>query len=211
MKILALDVGSLQTGWVLVDTKNTLAGVELLAHGIDTNEAVNGRVFDCAMHGEAQILALESPQPRNQPTSSHEMDMLVWMGRFVECWAFHGTRPNQRWTLVPRELVKRHLCGTKRRGNRFAGAHNDAAVREAICNRFGGAQLAIGNKRCRMCKGKGWRTQARIPCEQCAANPGWDLPPGPLADIRSHEWAALGVAMTLRDRKKLLHRITKER
>lgn len=88
-------------------------------------------------------------------------DTCVWIGRFFERCEQRGVRPN----LVFRQEVKLHLCQSPRA--------KDGNVRQAIIDRFGGKDKAIGKKASQ----------------------------GPLYGVSSHAWAALGLALTFAERK----------
>jgi hypothetical protein len=68
--------------------------------------------------------------------------------------------------MLPRKDVKLHLCGSPRA--------KDANIRQALLDRYGGKEKAIGSKHQR----------------------------GPLYGIRSHLWAALAVAVTYQETKR---------
>jgi hypothetical protein len=79
-----------------------------------------------------------------------------WTGRFAEAYGFGTAR-------ITRGEVKMHLCHTMKA--------KDTNVRQAILDRFGGKDRAIGTK----------------------------SSPGPFRGITSHLWAALAVAIVYHD------------
>jgi hypothetical protein len=83
----------------------------------------------------------------------------VWSGRFWQAMEERGMQVAR----LPRREVKLHLCGSCRA--------KDANVRQALIDRYGGKEKAIGNK----------------------ANPG------PLRGISADVWAALAVGVTYLD------------
>lgn len=86
----------------------------------------------------------------------------VWIGRLYQRVADAGYEP----VLVERREVKLHLCNSARA--------KDANVRQALIDRFGGKDRAIGRR----------------------ANPG------PLYGVSGHAWAALALAVTFADTRK---------
>jgi hypothetical protein len=84
-------------------------------------------------------------------------DTARWVGRFQEAWLQGEARPPV--TLLPRRDIKLAICGSARA--------TDANIRQALIDRFGGKEKAIGTKRV----------------------------PGPLYAIKSHLWSALAVAV----------------
>jgi hypothetical protein len=110
-------------------------------------------------------------------------ETVVWIGRFVEAWRVL----DRRAFLVKRTAIKMHLCGRT--------SATDANVRQALIDRWGGDEKAVGGKKCPVCKGKGWRGRGRPECEACGGS-GWQTSPGPLAKFATHLWSALAVAVT---------------
>lgn len=108
----------------------------------------------------------------------------IWIGRFIQAWQ---PRSHRR---IRRPTIKAHLCGNPNA--------KDPNVRQALIDRFGGEDKAIGGRKCPACKGKGWRGVGRPTCLVCAGA-GWKHPPGPLHGISSHVWSALAVAITAAD------------
>jgi hypothetical protein len=83
----------------------------------------------------------------------------VWSGRFIERW-LSGRAYRPQPDRIYRKEVKMHLCGSMRA--------KDANVRQALIDRYGGKEAAIGKK----------------------ANPG------PLYGMSGDCWSALAVAIT---------------
>lgn len=121
MRLLAIDPGNVQTAWVLFEDG---APVSM---GIDAN-------CDLVLR-DADHLAIEYMRPRGMPTSQEEMDTQFWAGRFVESFCHY----KECWTPIGRGEVKMHVCGSMRA--------KDKNVRQAIIDRFGGKEKAIGKKK----------------------------------------------------------------
>jgi len=148
--ILAVDPGTTESAWVY------LVGGIPLSHGKWPNEEVRQKLKTSPLGDE--LLAVEMIAGYGMNVGQEVFDTCFWSGRFVE--AYDG--PHVR---VSRKEVKLHLCGTARA--------NDASVRYAILERFGGKDKAIGRK----------------------------AEPGPLFGLRADEWAALAVGLTVWDRE----------
>jgi hypothetical protein len=147
--ILAIDPGTTQTAWVyLVD------GIPL-SHGKWPNEDVLAKLRSSPLGDE--LLAVEMIASYGMPVGAEVFDTCVWIGRFLQ--AYDG--PHVR---VFRREVKLHLCASPRA--------NDASIRQAILDRFGGKEAAVGKK----------------------------AKPGPLYGIKADVWAALAVGLTIWDR-----------
>jgi hypothetical protein len=158
--LLAIDPGNIQSGYVwLRDGKPLLFGivanVEMLK-GID-------QFFRAEPDNEKRV-ACEIMYPRGMPMSIESMETLIWSGRYIERCADGWNASVQR---VNRHKVKLHLCGS--------AAAKDGNVRQAIIDRFGGKEFAIGRK-----------------AQQ-----------GPLYGISSHVWAALAVGLYAIDRPEV--------
>ena len=104
-------------------------------------------------------LAIEMIQHygKGMPAGKEVFDTCVWIGRFMEAYGAEWV------SLIHRPTIKTHLCGTPKA--------RDANVRQAIIDRFGGKQKAIGKK----------------------------ASPGPLYGIHSHLWSALACALVFSD------------
>lgn len=86
----------------------------------------------------------------------------IWIGRFYQQSVSAGRVPE----IVYRMAVKMHLC--------HSAKAKDPNIRQALIDRFGGKDAAIGKK----------------------------AKPGPLYGVSSHAWAALALAVTFSDQQK---------
>lgn len=112
-------------------------------------------------------------------------------GRMIE--AFQNAETWKRCDtvhLVTRQEVKKALLG------RTTGTDKD--VRDALIDRYGGRDVAIGGVRCKACNGKGWVGRGRPECEACRGTK-WLHPPGPLNGFAGDCWAALAVIEAYRE------------
>lgn len=149
--ILSVDPGTTESAWVY------LVGGVPLSHGKWPNEQVLEKLKASPLGDE--LLAVEMIASYGMPVGAEVFDTCVWIGRYLQ--AYDG--PHVR---VFRREVKLHLCDSPRA--------NDATIRQAILDRFGGKEAAVGCKRT----------------------------PGPLYGIKADEWAALAVGLTVWDRER---------
>jgi len=155
MRILAIDPGNEQSAYVVLDNGTPIAfGKEPNArmHHIVSNPTS----WLGAKGAMLNHLAIEMIASYGMPVGREVFDTCVWIGRFVERWMGN-------YTLVYRKDVKLHLCGQARA--------KDANIRQALIDRYGGKDKAIGKKSA----------------------------PGPLYGISADVWSALAVAVTFAD------------
>ena len=149
--ILAVDPGTTESAWVYL-----VRGIPL-SHGKWPNAEVLAKLKASPLGDE--LLAIEMIAGYGMSVGQEVFDTCFWSGRFVQ--AYDG--PHVR---VSRKEVKLHLCDSHRA--------NDASIRYAILERFGGKATAIGSK----------------------------ATPGPLYGIKADEGAALAVGLTVWDREQ---------
>lgn len=187
MSILAIDPGSTESAYVELNgkclrNKGKVVNDEMLTL-IQEWYAEDPRLDKC-------VMAIEMPACYGMPVGKDVFETCRWVGIFQHAFGIERTH------LVYRKArniedgidsVCMHLCKSTRA--------KDPNVRQAIIDRYGGEDKAIGNKKCRKCKGKGWFGAKRAMCPVCDGEK-WRLPPGPLADVSADIWAALAVAIT---------------
>ena len=138
------------------------AGDRVLEHGTFANPDLLARISG-RLRYRTHHLVIEQVASMGMAVGAEVFETVFWSGRFAQAWAgYHAEMP---WHRVKRHEVKWHLCGSMRA--------KDANIRQAILDRFGGKDRAIGKKHA----------------------------PGPLYGVRSHEFAALAVALTWADTK----------
>lgn len=152
MKLLALDPGDKKTGFVVYGTKTK----KVIAKGVISNEDLIALIEQRDPLICAERMAIEIIISYGQRIGMSTINTAKWVGRFIQAWktAF-GTKCYE----VRRPDVKTHVC--------YSASASDAGLREAICDRYGGEEIALGDKKT----------------------------PGPLAGVYTHAWAALGVAI----------------
>jgi hypothetical protein len=140
MSLLAVDPGTTESGYVVLDDDGSIT-----AAGVLPNEEILATIY-----GWNDDVAVERFEARGMSIGDDSVVTILWTGRFVEA--------AERFVLVKRSEVKTFLCGTQKA--------KDTNIRQALVDLIG----PPGNK----------------------ANPG------PTYLVKSHAWAALGVAATVR-------------
>lgn len=145
MRILAIDPGTDESGWCILED-----GV-VQSSGVIENRLMLHRI-GCAEVVGAEELAIEMIASYGMAVGREVFETCVWVGRFQQAW-----REPESVRLVYRRDVKIHLCGTVKA--------KDANIRKALIDLLG----PQGTKKT----------------------------PGPTFGVKSHAWAALGVAVTV--------------
>ena len=177
MQILGIDPGTYESGWLVYDTEKRRPILfdnwknEKLLASIEGPDLV------------ADYLAIELIQNYGPqfPVGRETFETCYWIGDFRHAFGKDKT------TLISRKTAMNCLCGT--------AASSAKYLRQALIDYFGGKSMAIGNKRCPKCKGKGWFGAGRPTCPVCNGGK-WKYPPGPLCGITEHLWSALAIAVT---------------
>jgi hypothetical protein len=110
---------------------------------------------------ECDSLAIEMVASYGMAVGASVFETCVWAGRFIERWIL---RSKGSWQPLYRREIKLHICGSARA--------KDANIRQALIDRYGGKQQAVGLKKT----------------------------PGPLYGMSVDCWSALAVAVTVADR-----------
>jgi hypothetical protein len=130
MKILALDPGTTQTGWVIIDEK-----MRISQFGIHNNRQVLKMIKD--KDAELDLLATEMIGSYGMAVGKEVFETCVWIGRFIQYW-----KEPDKVIIVYRKDVKMHLCHSMRA--------KDANIRQAIIDLYeplgGGSTPQIGTK-----------------------------------------------------------------
>ena len=144
--VLAIDPGTERSAWLLLEGGTpSLFGLVPNAELLDMLSAGAAR--------QSAAVAIERVESYGMPVGREVFDTVLWAGRFCQAVAPAAV------VWVPRREVKLELCGSPRA--------NDATVRQALIDRFGGSS-AVGRK----------------------------ASPGPLYGIHADVWSALAVAVT---------------
>lgn len=131
MRILAIDPGTEQSGWVSLEREPHHPNYCIVERGIDKNEDLKELlVVSCAQH-----LAIEMIASYGMPVGKSTFETCVWIGRFIEA-------AQVPYTKCFRKDIKIHLCGSMKA--------KDGNIRRALLDRYpktgGGANPEIGTK-----------------------------------------------------------------
>lgn len=124
MIILGIDPGPEQSWWVTWSTRNQ----EILGKGVFSNIR-----FPVSI-GIDKIV-IEDIQCFGMPVGAEVFETAKVIGRFLEKAEIKGISVVQ----VPRREIKLHFCNSTKA--------KDSNIRQAIIDRFGGKEKAIGNKK----------------------------------------------------------------
>jgi hypothetical protein len=152
MTILAIDPGPTHS-----------ATVELLDDGQPcghkgTNEGLLAALATPNYWPNVTTLVIEMVASYGMPVGREVFETVFWAGRFAQAW-------KGQHVLMYRKDVKLHLCNSPRA--------NDATIRQALIDRYGGKEKAIGKK----------------------------ASPGALYGIKADVWSALAIAVTYSDQQ----------
>lgn len=150
MNILAIDPGTTKSGVVHLETHTG----KITAFVKENNDLIESLY----LMNVNVVVVIEMIACYGMPVGKETFETCVWIGRFSEV-----ADKQFRTARLYRRDIKVHLCGTAKA--------KDANIWQAILDRYGGKDAAIGNK----------------------ANPG------PLYGVKSHARAALAVALTYQD------------
>lgn len=117
MRILSIDPGTDESGWVILD------GIEVSASGVTSNDLMLSRI-SCAEVMGVDELAIEMIASYGMSVGREVFETCVWIGRFQQAW-----RSPDDVKLIYRRDVKLHLCGTTKA--------KDANVRQALIDLLG--------------------------------------------------------------------------
>lgn len=147
-RVLAIDPGPVQSAWVLLNDNGLPVAFSLGRAAVPNEDVLRvvSNAIDC-------VLVLERVASFGMPVGESVFETVYWTGRFAQAFRGHVQR-------VKRHEIKLHLCKSARA--------NDASIRQAIIDRFGGKEVAIGKK----------------------AAPGW------LHGVHADGWAALALGLT---------------
>ena len=174
MKILAIDPGPKQSGWVIIDGE-----YQVIGSGVMNNQEARDHIRNFALYSDAPRLAIEQIACMGMAVGAETFQTCVWTGRFIEIFA-DETGSDEAITQIPRVPIKVHLCGTAKA--------KDPNIRQALIDRYGGSD-AIKKHRPEKRNRKGEVTSQEVEA-------------GALAGVTAHAWAALAVAVVYLDRVK---------
>lgn len=149
MKLFVIDPGNTQSGWIVLDNETP----------VSFGKCLNQALLSDLKVADADLLVVEYMAAMGMPTAQEVLDAQFWLGRFVQAWG-------GPWHPIKRREVKLSICGNSRA--------KDGNVRQAIIDRYGGKEVAIGKK----------------------------ATPGPLYGVSNDVWSALAVGLTYLDSVK---------
>ena len=151
MTIIAIDPGPEESA-LLVWTGGS---VDVIRYG--PNEDILNLLYSWR-HGPRIVpLVIEKVASFGMPVGAEVFETVYWSGRFAEAYGADNV------DRITRNQVKNHICHSSRA--------KDSNIRQALVDRFGGKDRAIGRK----------------------------AAPGPLFGLSGDLWAALAVAVTWHD------------
>ena len=149
--ILAIDPGPTESAFVVYDT---FSGVPRQWAKLPNAQML----VEVGASLDADVLVIEGIASYGMSVGAEVFTTCIYIGRFIDRWV--TSRRDSHWRQLFRRDVKLHICGSSRA--------KDANVRQAIIDRYGGKDKAIGRK----------------------------ASPGPLYGLTADCWSALGVAIT---------------
>jgi hypothetical protein len=155
MTILAIDPGTNESAFVRWN------GNRILEFGIVENSILLHRLENILPEEKGEPVYCEMIASYGMAVGKEVYETILWIGQFV-----HACKMNCRKSaLIYRKDVKMHLCHSMKA--------KDGNIRQAILDRFGGKDLAIGKKKSQ----------------------------GIFYGVSSHTWAALAIAIYTHDTK----------
>lgn len=193
--LLAIDPGNRESAFVRLE----IPGDDKPPVPIGFNKIDNGDMLDLVQGNLSNVdkefqkgwgpfdrVCIEYPFPRGQMPTTQLFDTIYWIGELAH--VLRNKHPNawvdDRWK-VDRGKAKYAVC------LRTAGV-NDSHVRQTLIDIYGGEDVAVGGRKCKKCKGKGWVGRDHDKCPLCNGS-GWETTPGPLFGMKKDMWAALAV------------------
>lgn len=152
MIILSIDPGCLESQYLL------LSGNSVLGHGHMPNEELLAKLPEM-LKANVVSVCIEGVQGMGMIVGQEVFDTALWVGRYFQACVHCGHVPK----IIYRRQVKLNICGDSRA--------KDPNIRQALLDRFGGKEAAIGKKAAK----------------------------GPLYGVSSHAWSALALAITFRE------------
>lgn len=152
--ILAIDPGPERSAWV------EMRGMEVVRFGYDGNEAVLESVY---VYGY-KVVIMEDVKSYGMPVGADVFEMCKWMGKVEEAVA----NVSGESSYIANAAIRAQICKSMKA--------KDPHIRQALIDRYGGKDVAIGRKP------KNKKDKSR---------------PGPLYGMKQkeHHWSALAVGV----------------
>lgn len=134
VSIVAIDPGTEYSAYLVYDAsapKTYPLGCP--EFGIVENGALRDKLLGNEMGSVllSGMLVMEEIENYGMPAGRSLFQTCIWMGRFLQAW-------NGPYRMMPRREVKQHLCHSVKA--------NDATIRQALLDLFGGKERAVGKK-----------------------------------------------------------------
>lgn len=189
-RLLCIDPGSSASGVVLLDL-DIPSGPVVWAAKVENHDLVGWLRSRAVVGGPdlsgPHVLVVEMIASYGMRVGAEVFETCVMIGRCLESWSGESVR-------IFRREVKLAMCGSPRA--------NDADIRHAILDRFGGKSAALARPtKCPTCKGAGkfgiGRGSKRTThdCHACGKT-GLVGAPGPLHGVIRDCWSALALGLT---------------
>ena len=180
MRLLAVDPGSSQSGFVVVDAESP-ESLYVLSSGTCLNEDMLSSEGIVRDHPGLDALVIEEITPFSAGAGISTRDTIFFSGRLYQLW--NSVRPGPA-QLVPRHRVRSVLGVPVKK--------SDGSIKRALEYRYGHP----GGQKCTQCKGKAWVGRDHDPCPLCLDHPGMRTPRGILYGVTGHALQALALAVT---------------
>ena len=133
MKLLAIDPGTVQSGYVVWDN----VAHRVLSSGIEQNE----RLLESLTTAMVDSLAIEMIKGMGMAVGQEVFETCTWIGKFEDRWDRNHAREGR--VRISRHDVKMYLCGSARA--------TDSNIRVALIDKFeptgGGSVPQVGTKK----------------------------------------------------------------
>ena len=149
--ILAIDPGPQVSAWVLFDERVRRVRGKATEDNLGVLRLI---ILRRDMVRPCSACIIEKVESFGMAVGADVFETVFWGGRFAQAWGDDNTLYR-----IGRKEVKLALCGSARA--------KDRNIRQALIDRFGGKEAAIGKK----------------------------AAPGPLYAVKGHEWSALALAI----------------
>ena len=116
MRILAIDPGTTQSAWLILESPNTI---------VEFGKLPNNQIGFVIKNADYNVLAIEMIASYGMPVGKEIFETCLWIGRYMQL-AEDRDHPVK---LVYRKDIKIALCGTNKA--------KDANVRQALIDIFG--------------------------------------------------------------------------
>lgn len=117
MELLAIDTGTTETGYCVVDRKTY--------RPLRFGKVPNGELLGIIQSFEGQYAAIEGFACYGMPIGQSTIESITWNGRYIQTLE----NSNIRWHYIYRREVKMNICGSMKA--------KDANIRQALIDRFG--------------------------------------------------------------------------